>query len=119
MNQLTVFEHTDPIRCEHFLLDEVNEHRTKCAVLYRRDAFSVKDSHLTRFVIRSAHWTSEIAIKPFVNTAAVKHVSACESHRLVSRPIFYKTYGTIGCVTDAYVETIEGRETTATASTKG
>jgi len=119
LNQLTVFEHTDPIRGENLFLDEVNENRTKCAVLYRRGAFPVKDSHLTWFVIRTAHGTPEIAIKPFVNTAAVKHVSACESHRLVSRPIFYKTYGTVGCVTDAYIETIEGRETTPTASTKG
>ena len=119
MNELTVFEHTDPICVEHFFLDEMNKNRTKRPVFHHGNSFSVKDSHLTRFVIRSTHWTSEIAIKPFVNTAAVKHVSARESHRLVSRPIFYKTYGTIGCVTDAYVETIEGRETTATASAKG
>jgi hypothetical protein len=116
---LTIFEHTDPIRVEHFFLDEVNENRAKCAVLYHRDAFPVKDPHLTRFIVRTAQRTSEIAIKPFVDTAAVKHVSARESHRLVSRPIFYKTYGTVGCVTDAYIETIEGRETTATASAKG
>ena len=49
----------------------------------------------------------------------MKHVSTRESHRLVSRPIFYKTYGTVGCVTDAYIETIEGRETTLALTNKG
>lgn len=44
----------------------------------------------------------------------MKYVSARELHRLVSRPIFYKTYGTVGYVTDAYIQTIKRGETTPT-----
>ena len=119
MNEFPGFENTDTIRMQSLFLDEVNENWTECAMFHHRSSFPVKNSNLTRFVVRTAHWTSKISIKPFVDTTTVKHVSARESHRLVSRPIFYKTYGTIRCVTDAYIETIEGRETTATTSTKG
>ena len=46
----------------------------------------------------------------------MKYVSAREPHRLVSRPIFYKTYGTVGNVTDAYIQTIKRWETTPTGT---
>jgi hypothetical protein len=98
---------------------EVNQNGAELTVLKRFNPLLVKNTNLLRFVVRSTHRTSKVFVKPFVYATSVKHVSARESHRLVSRPIFYKTYGTVGCVTDAYIETIEGRETTLALTNKG
>jgi hypothetical protein len=98
---------------------EVNQNGAELTVLKRFNPLLVKNTNLLRFVVRSTHRTSKVFVKPFVYAASMKHVSARESHRLVSRPIFYKTYGTVGCVTDAYIETIEGRETTLALTNKG
>jgi hypothetical protein len=96
----------------------VNQNGAELTVLKRFNPLLVKNTNLMRFVVRSTHRTSKVFVKPLVYTASVKHVSARESHRLVSRPIFYKTYGTVGCVTDAYIETIEGWETTPALTNK-
>ena len=88
---------------KHLLLCQVNKYRTKITVLKRFESLFVKHTNLLRFVVRTAHRTTKILVKPLVDASSVKHVSAVQFHRLVSGTVFYKAYGTVGCVTDAYV----------------